>query len=97
VAFFVCLPEDKNRVKHSDPPSDIGVNLLVPGAILSFPTHVRDGLLDVGDGHATRGDGARPGPATENFLVTIGNARQPENASRIACREPSISGKYLVS
>jgi len=79
------------------PPSGIGVNLLVPGAILCFPTHVRDGLLDVGDGHAARGDGARPEPATENFLMTIGNARPPEDASRSARREPSISKKYPVS
>ena len=97
MAVFVCLPKDKNRMKHRGPPSDIGVNLLVPGAIPPFPTHVRDGLLHVGDGHATRGDGVGPGPATENFLVTIGNARPPEDASRIPCREPSISAKYLVS
>jgi amidase len=43
-------------MKHSGPPSDIGVDLLVLGAILSFPVHIRGGLRHVGDGHATQRD-----------------------------------------
>lgn len=52
-------------MKHSGPPSDIGVDLLVLGAILSFPVHIRGGLLYVGDGHATQGDGELSGVAIE--------------------------------
>jgi amidase len=52
-------------MKHSGPPSDIGVDLLVLGAILSFQVHIRGGLRYVGGGHATQRDGELSGVAIE--------------------------------
>jgi amidase len=52
-------------MKHSGPPSDIGVDLLALGAILSFPVHIRGGLRYVGDGHATQRDGELSGAAID--------------------------------
>jgi acetamidase/formamidase len=59
--FLFVFRKDKNRMKRSGPPSDVGVNLLVRGAILAFPVHARGGLPYVGDRHATQGDGELPG------------------------------------
>jgi amidase len=52
-------------MKHSGPPSDIGVDLLVLGAILSFPAHISGGLRYVGDGQVTQRDGEWSGVAID--------------------------------
>jgi acetamidase/formamidase len=61
--FSFVSQKDKNRMKHSDPPSDLGVNLLVRGAILSF--RCTSEAVYVGDCCATQGDGELSGVAIE--------------------------------
>jgi acetamidase/formamidase len=63
--FSFVFQKIKNRMLRNGPPSDVGVNLLVRGAILAYPVHVRGGWPNVGYCHVTQVDGELPGATNE--------------------------------
>ena len=72
--FSFVFQKIKNKMLRIGPPSDVGVSLLVCGAILAFPVHVRGGWPNVGDCHATQGGGELPAVTDEQRCAATSQA-----------------------